>query len=348
MEIVRESLFVSAVRSLINAFFAMLGILIGLIVLLVIVGSMGKAGDHMDKTHPVIASDGQGNRAPLGDSAPVILRIDICGMIGKAPMIFEEVDTILYEAEKRYIKHKDRLKAIFLYVDSGGGAVNDSDLIYQAIMRFKEKHKVPVVAYTEGVMASGAYLISLSADKIFANWVGIIGSVGVRAGAFFNFKEFLSDHQVKTMILSAGTDKTGLDPFGKWEEGEAGKEQTQPIQNIIDNYYERFLGLVAEHRPHLNQDELREKYGARVYDAETAAEYGYVDDGKRTYYDVMEELAEVAGIEGKYQVYELVPTKSFVSELVQSYAPILSGKVEHTIEGLEQAFGATGDVPVAH
>ena len=67
--------------------------------------------------------------------------------------------------------------AIILRVDSGGGDVLASDLMYRAVLEAK-KHK-PVIASMGDVAASGGYYVSIGADEILANPTTITGSIGV-------------------------------------------------------------------------------------------------------------------------------------------------------------------------
>jgi protease-4 len=67
--------------------------------------------------------------------------------------------------------------AIVLRVDSGGGDVLASDLMYRAVLEAK-KHK-PVIASMGDVAASGGYYVAMGANEIFAYPTTITGSIGV-------------------------------------------------------------------------------------------------------------------------------------------------------------------------
>ena len=71
-------------------------------------------------------------------------------------------------------------KGILLYVDSPGGAVYQSDELYQKLMEYKEVTNRPVWAYFASQACSGGYYIAMAADKIYANrncWTGSIGVI---------------------------------------------------------------------------------------------------------------------------------------------------------------------------
>ena len=72
------------------------------------------------------------------------------------------------------------IMGILLEIDSGGGGITASDILYNAILRFKQAdtNRI-VVAHMGDIAASGAYYISLAADRILAHPTTITGSIGV-------------------------------------------------------------------------------------------------------------------------------------------------------------------------
>ncbi len=60
-------------------------------------------------------------------------------------------------------------KGILLYVDSPGGAVYESEELYDKLMEYKKITKQPIWTYMAHYAASGGYMASVSSDKIYAN-----------------------------------------------------------------------------------------------------------------------------------------------------------------------------------
>ncbi len=60
------------------------------------------------------------------------------------------------------------IKAIILRIDSPGGEVTATDLIYYDIRQFKEQKGIPVYVSLTGVACSGTYYIACAADKIYS------------------------------------------------------------------------------------------------------------------------------------------------------------------------------------
>ncbi len=96
------------------------------------------------------------------------------GLFDERPSEVQEVVSRLRRAEK-----DDEVRAVLLQINSPGGSITASDILYHEIMDFKERTGVRIVAAMMDVAASGGYYIALPADRIVAHPTTITGSVGV-------------------------------------------------------------------------------------------------------------------------------------------------------------------------
>lgn len=62
----------------------------------------------------------------------------------------------------------DKIGAVVLRLDTGGGGVVESDTIWAAVRDLKEKHGKTVIASFGNASASGGYLVSTHVDAIMA------------------------------------------------------------------------------------------------------------------------------------------------------------------------------------
>ena len=99
--------------------------------------------------------------------------IEISGLIAEENGVVEVTSAKLQAA----VFNTD-IKAIILRVESPGGSVNASDLIWNEVMKARQSKK-PIVAFYNGLAASGGYYISVPADKIIATPATLTGSIGV-------------------------------------------------------------------------------------------------------------------------------------------------------------------------
>ena len=325
MEVKRESIFVSAIRSFCNVFAGFIGVLVGIIIIAIVIGVLSKPQLVSDKTEVIIAADAEGNRKLLPHSTPVILRLNIHGSIGSKDLNSKTIQSQLLDSREGMLEG-GRVKAILLHINSPGGTALDAHDIYQSLIDYKAKYKVPIYAYVNGLCASGGMMIACSADKILSGPIGIIGSVGVILGPNFNVAGLMERYGVKQLTLTEGKDKDMLSPYREWQPGEDAS-----LRSITAYDYERFVNLVTKARPRLSRDKLVNEYGAQVYDPITAEEYGYIDDGNSSYSEALTALVNGADIEGDYQVVELKVVHPVLSDLIEGKSPILTGKIKHEL-----------------
>lgn len=326
MNIMRESIFHSAIRSFFNTLLGMVGVVIGLLVLAIFFLFSSKPYNIQDQTTITILPDEKGVTAPLGDRSPVILQIDITQEIGTENLMATDIYTVL-NASREGMFSDGRVKALFLNIDSPGGAAMDADDIYRAIMSYKAKYQVPVHAFVKGLCASGAYYIACASDRIGTSPSSIIGSVGVISGPNFNYVGLMDRYGVKAKVMTEGLNKAPFLPFIKWPEGEEAKKAEEPLRMITRHYYETFVDIVTKARPAISKTALMNDYGANVYIAEKAKELGYIDSFDTTREEALAALARIAGIDENtsYQCVSLAKVKSLQDVLFQSKFALVKG-----------------------
>jgi protease-4 len=211
------------------------------------------------------------------------------GLLSSSPSMVEQVVAQLRKAEQ-----DKRIKAVLFKVNSPGGTITASDLLYHEILSYKERTNAKVIVCMMDLAASGGYYMSLPADKIMAHPTSLTGSVGV---------VFL---QPKVMGLM---DKLGLGvdvkKYGKNKDmGSPFRENTEEEQKLfqitIDQLGERFTSLVKKHRK-LDPQALAEMSTARLFLAEEALKLGLID--KIGYLsDAVKESKQLAGLPGDARV----------------------------------------------
>jgi len=173
------------------------------------------------------------------------------------------------------------VKGLIVRVTSPGGTISGSDQIYTEIRKYRRETNKPVVAFMQGVAASGGYYASVACDKIIAEPTTITGSIGVISW-FFVVQGLLEEKLgVLPIVIKSGQKKDWPSSFRKPEE-----EELQYVQDkLLTPAYERFLEVVAEGRKGiLTEDEIRELADGGIFGAKEAQkenlidEIGYLDD----------------------------------------------------------------------
>ena len=201
-------------------------------------------------------------------------------------------------AQLKMAKRDRRVKAVIVRVSSPGGTIAGSDQIYNEILKFREEEGKPIVAFMQGIAASGGYYTSVACDRIVAEPTTITGSIGVMFGHFV-LQQLLEDKLgIKPVIITAGQKKGWPSMFQAFTD-----EQREYVQDkLITPAYERFVQVVADGRSPLSLPDVRNLADGGIYGAEEAVEKKLID---RTGYfdDAIEEVKSLADIK-KAQVVE--------------------------------------------
>lgn len=326
----RDSILYSAIRALVVAFWVVIGLCLGFVVISLIVGSLTGGNNSEAQLTTVnteeILPNANGTRETLSSDAPVILQINIDGIIGTDSLSEQTIRQKLVESREGNLKNS-RVKGVLLYINTPGGTVTDADGIFRALGDYKKKYNIPIFAYVDGLCASGGMYVALAADKIYASDTSLIGSVGVIAPGFFNVTKLLDKIGVETLTISAGKGKDALNPLRPWKPNE-----DENYRQIIDYYYQHFVTLVTTHRPKITKEELIKDYGAHIFPAPEALERGFIDFSGIPLADTLRALLKAADITTeKYQVIQL-ENKNWWQSLFSSQASSLfTGKIQHQI-----------------
>lgn len=206
---------------------------------------------------------------------PKILIIPVEGMISNRQdagvLSAGENPVSLLAQQLRKARMDPSVKAVVLRINSPGGTVTASDTIYRLIRDFKAETKVPVIASTQEVAASGAYYIALSADRIVAHPTSIVGSIGV-VFTTFDVEGTLRKIGARTYTIKSGEFKDIASPLKPLTDPER-----QLIQQMVDEYFQRFARLVQDRRP-IEADRLGIITDGRVFSGDQALQLHLVDE----------------------------------------------------------------------
>lgn len=162
------------------------------------------------------------------------------------------------------------IKAVVVKVNSPGGSVTASDIMYHELMKFREKTGKKVVVMMMDLAASGGYYVSLPSDYIMAHPTTITGSIGV---IFIrpNVAKILDKFGINVAATKSGENKDMGSPFRT-----PSPEEEKLFQKYTDDMANRFFGLVMKHRK-LSKQQMDVVKTARVFLADEAKSLGLVD-----------------------------------------------------------------------
>ncbi|MDO5154467.1 MAG: signal peptide peptidase SppA [Eubacteriales bacterium] len=258
----------------------------------------GSFSSMMEELYGMSTADGM--LADMPQNEDFIAVLNIRGTIQE-----NTTSNSLYAAPVGYdhnllMKYVDKLinnssnKGMILRMDTPGGAVYQADELYLKLKEYKEKTKRPIWVYMESTCCSGGVYLAAAADEQYANRITTTGSIGV----------IMSTYDLSGLYKKLGIKEVNIVSAKNKDMGSAGKtmsdEQLAIYQSFVDEYYERFVEIVAEGR-NMSVEDVKKLADGRIYTATQAVENGLID-----------------GIKGSEEFDQYVREKSGVSKF---YAP---------------------------
>ncbi len=200
----------------------------------------------------------------------------------------------------------ERIRGILIRLNTPGGSVTDADLVYYEIDRIKKSGK-PVLLLMDDTCASGGYYAALAASEIWALPTTITGSIGVIVSGL-NFSKLLEQHGVSDESITSGPNKALFSATTP-----PNPAHRQIIQGIVDQLYQRFLGLLVKGRT-LEEEVAKTLADGRVYTAQEALKHKLID---RIAYpqEALEYLKTLSGLDAEARVVRYHVPRSFFSRL---------------------------------
>lgn len=178
----------------------------------------------------------------------------------------------------------DDYDGVVLEMNTPGGTIYGSRAIADAVERYRERTGNQVVAFVQGISASGGMYAMAGADQIVADHGTLVGSIGVIMGPFEQYDGVIA---YSGSLFTPGVETTGGITQEYLTAGE-GKDVGNPFREIteaerevltggLQREYASFVSWVSQARD-IPEATIREDIGAHVYDPQRAAEIGLVDE----------------------------------------------------------------------
>lgn len=254
-----------------------------------------------------------------------IARIEVNGAIASTTRR-RVLDALKTVEEKKF-------PALLLRIDSPGGTVGDSQEIYSALMRLREK--VKIVASFGNISASGGVYIGMGAEHIVANPGTITGSIGVILRGN-NLERLLEKVGVSFKVIKSGPYKDIL-AFDR--------ELTEPektiLQELIDVSYQQFVQTVAEGR-RLAVDTVKTFADGRIFTGQQALELGVVDR-LGTEEDARRWAAQLVGLDpDKTKCHTIEEPKSLLSRILPGNGSQMASGLAAGVDWVEFELSTSG------
>ncbi len=182
------------------------------------------------------------------------------------------------------------VRALLVRIDSPGGTVTSSDVVFHEIRSFRDETGVPVVAVIVEKGLSGGYYVALAADEIVAHPTSLVGSVGVFVTKL-DASQLLERWGVRSETTKSGPQKDLLSPLRPLT-----AEEQQTLDDLVGELAGRFEETVRAARPNADEEDLAMMRSAAPFTASRALELHMID---RIGYleDAFEAATSLAGVE---------------------------------------------------
>jgi len=220
----------------------------------------------------------------------------------------------------RQAEEDPKVKAVVLAIDSPGGEVTASDILYNAVRRVRDVSKKPVVVSMGSMATSGGYYMACGGSWLMAHPTTFTGSIGVIIQSL-RYNELLSKIGVAPLTFKSGAFKDMLSGTR-----EMTPEEKAYIQALVMQTYGIFVGVVSKER-HLDEVQLRSGIAdGRVVTGTDALEAKLID-GLGEIEDAYQKAKDLAGTpDATIVAYEAQFSFSRIFQYLSSEES--SGKVE--------------------
>lgn len=180
------------------------------------------------------------------------------------------------------------VKAVVLRINSPGGTVTGSDILYEQVRRFRKETGKPVVASIQEIGASGGYYTALACDEIVACPTSVVGSIGVIFNTM-SLEGTLAKLGIKTDAIKSAKNKDIGSPLRNMTD-----EERALLQETVDEYFARFKMLAVTTRKLQDANTIAIATDGRVFSGAKAKELGLID-----HVGILEDAVDVARKLGK-------------------------------------------------
>lgn len=288
---------------------------------------------------PPVSDGGPVVEMPLGSScdagAPKVAVVDVDGLLLNMDMTglysLGENPVGLFREKLDAIARDPGVCAVVVRLNSPGGGVTATDIMWRDLQAFRARTRRPVVACLMDVAAGGAYYLATASDVIVAHPTTITGGIGVILNRY-NLSGALGYFSLQALPIKSGKHiDLGNEIFP-----EPAPERRQLLQTMADEFHQRFRQVVAQARPGIAAAE-NELSDGRVFTAQQALQHrlidriGYLDDAIAA----ARELAHVE--QGRVVLYHRCNDRAHSAYAITPNVPLQNSVLPISVPGLDRS-----------
>lgn len=269
---------------------------------------------------------GKEAKIAIVDVDGLLLNMDMTGLysLGENPVSLfrEKLDAIAADP---------CVAAVVVRINSPGGGVTATDILWRDLQAFRANTRRPVVACLMDVGAGGAYYLATASDGIVAHPTSVTGGIGVILNRY-NLSGAIGYFSLQALPIKSGKH---ID-LGNEVLQEPSPERRKLLQAMADEFHQRFRQVVTQARPSINVANS-ELFDGRVFTAQQALQHqlidriGYLDDAIA----MARELAHVDT--GRVVLYHRCNDRAYSAYAVTPNVPLQNTMLPISVPGLDRS-----------
>ncbi len=267
-----------------------------------------------------------GAKIAVVDVDGLLLNMDMTGLysLGENPvgLFREKLDAIAADPQ---------VAAVVVRINSPGGGVTATDIMWRDLQAFRANTHRPVVACLMDVSAGGAYYLATASDAVIAHPTTITGGIGVILNRY-NLSGALGYFSLQALPIKSGKH---ID-LGNETSVEPSPERKALLQTMADEFHQRFREVVVQARPSIDR-ENGDLFDGRVFTAKQALQHrlidriGYLDDAIAA----ARALAHLEG--GRVVLYHRKNDKAHSPYAITPNVPLQNTMLPISVPGLDRS-----------
>jgi protease IV len=207
-----------------------------------------------------------------GDAAAIAV-VDVDGLLVNqnitGPYASGENPVDLFRERLDAVAANNRVCAVVLRINSPGGSVTATDIMWRELLNFKAKTNKKVVVCLMDYGCSGGYYLATAGDFIVAHPTTLTGGIGVVFNSY-NTRDSMGLVGMIPQIIKSGEN---IDMGAVTDS--LPKEVRKMLQSVGDDLHRRFRKIVVDYRPGVVQDETT--FDGRIFTSQQALERKLID-----------------------------------------------------------------------
>jgi protease-4 len=271
---------------------------------------------------------------PHNHQSPTVAIIDVDGLLLNSDATglgsWGENPVSMFRERLDAIEADQRVCAVVVRINTPGGSVTATDIMWRDLKAFKQRTCLPIVGCLMDVAAGGGYYLATGTDTIVAHPTTVTGGIGCILNVY-NLQDLMAQFNILGVPIKAGPNIDLGSPIKELSE-----EKRDLLQTMANEFHDRFRTVVLKGRPNVDPNNAS-TFDGRVFTARQAQELQLVD--RIGYVDDAVEIAQsMAGVQCAETVFFRRRDDPALSQYsVTPNIPLQKGLIPINIPGLDRS-----------